>query len=327
MTENQELIESLNKIKGKEFKYKQLCEQLNLKIKTGGAKQSQLDNLQMYCDMEKLSSPTRYVVKEVFDEAILGLGILNKNNKYQILFEAALYQTFLRNDNQPLWLSNMETLRLFQEVNENFSHACNKQSMKKLGEEFVYMSSMSQIVYKILRQWTRRRIETMVKRGVVDISTGWRLYTQHYGKYGAYRVLENVKDDERPKTCLEIWNQAVREKLPQEWTGGWVPDWQWYNFEARISELVKEKFGENYCDMKRVIILSPPSKKWLEQRLQEMYRDISALTGINKEACNKILNTTQLDKQTGDERKNFIKVNMSSMPPFLFKEKLKEINK
>ena len=327
MNEDEKLLERLKLIKGKELKYKQLCEELNLKIKGGESKKAQLNNLLMYCDLEKLEKPTRFKVNEVYDEVILGLGILSKNNKYQILFEAALYQEFLRNGGEPLWLSNMDTLKLFQEINENFSYACNKESMKKMGEEFMYMASMSQVVYKILNQWTKRRIQIMVKRGVVDLSTGYRLYTKHYGKYGEYRTLKNIPiGSETAKICLAIWNEAVREKLPSGWDGGWVPDWRWYNFEAHIATLVKERFDGEYCDMRRVIILSPPSIDWVRERLAEMYRDIKALTGINEEACNKILNTSQLDHKRGEERKKFIDINMSIVPPFLFKEKLRKDN-
>ena len=140
----EDLLSRLKEIKGEELKYSQLCKKLNLKIKTGNAKVSQLNDLQMYCQLNKLDGPTRYMVEEVYDDVVLGLGILNKNNKYQLLFEAAIYQAFLNNNGEPLWVSNMEMLRLFQEVNENFSYACNSEVMRKLGEEFAYMAEMSQ---------------------------------------------------------------------------------------------------------------------------------------------------------------------------------------
>lgn len=323
-----ELVKKLYSVKGEEIKYKQLCEKLNLKIKTGNAKKSQLEDLEAYCQIDKLNSPTRYIITEVYDKAILGLGVLNKNNKYQLLFEAAIYQTFISNGGEPLWLSNMEMLKLFQEVNENFSYACNSQLMKKMGEEFIYMAEMSQVVYRILRQWTKRRIEFMAKREVVLLSSGYRLYIQHYGKYGNYITYQNVKKDSKEeKKCMELRNQAIVETMPSGWNGEWVPDWMWIKFERRVAELTKEVFGEGYCDVRLVNIISPPSIEWLKNKLMETYKHIEALTGINTESCSKILNTKQLDGNTGEERKKFIEVNMSPKPPVMFKEELRKRNK
>jgi len=323
--DSKKLISKLKGIKGQELKYSQLCQKLNLKIKTSDSKKSQLNDLQMYCQLDKLSSPTRYIVSEVYDDAILGLGILNKNNKYQLLFEAVIYQAFLNNNGETLWLSNMEMLKLFQEVNENFSYACNSEAMKKIGQEFTYMSQMSQVVYKILRQWTKRRIEFMEKRDIILLRKGYRLYIQCHGKHGDYRISYNVPEkSEEEKVCQEIYEQAVKEKMPEDWAGEWVPDWKWIDFEHYISKLTKEHFDNKYCDLRHITIISPPSIKWLENRLVETYRDIEALTGINKEACQKILSTKQLDGNTGDERKKFIEVNIVNHPSILFKEELRK---
>lgn len=323
-----ELMKKLNKAKGEELKYNQLCEKLNLKIKSGESKRAQLKDLQMYCQLETLEGPTRYVVSEVYNGAIAGLGILNKNNKYQLLFEASMYQAFLKNNGEPLWVSNMEMLRLFQEVNENFSYACNSEAMKKMGQEFAYMSQMSQVVYKILRQWTKRRIEFMEKRDIVILRKGYRLYIPCHGKYGDYKVSYNVPiGSKEEKICQEIYEQAVRDKMPKDWEGEWLADWKWVEFERYISKITKERFDGKYCDLRHITIISPPSVKWLENRLMETYRDIEAVTGINQEACHKILTTSQLDSNTGEERKKFIEVNMSLNPPLMFKEKInKEIN-
>lgn len=320
-----DLLNKLKEIKGEELKYSQLCKKINLKIKSSDSKTAQLNDLQMYCQLNKLDGPTRYVVEEVYDDVVLGLGILNKNNKYQLLFEAAIYQAFLNNNGEPLWLSNMEMLKLFQEVNENFSYACNSEAMRKLGEEFAYMAEMSQVVYKILRQWTKRRIEFMEKRDIVILRKGYRLYIQCYGQYGPYKVSHNVSiGSQEEKICQEIYEQAVKEKMPEQWEGEWVPDWKWVDFERHIGKLTKERFDNEYCDLRHITIISPPTKEWLESRLMETYSKIEDLTGINQEACQKIMTTTQLDKNTGEERRKFVEVNMAIRPTISLKEKLKE---
>jgi len=326
--EENDLIKGLNSIIGKELKYKGLCQELNLKIKTGNAKKAQLEDLQMFCQLDKLTSPTRFIVNEVYNKSILGLGVLNKNNKYQMLFEASIYQAFLNNGNNDLWLSNMEMLKLFQEVNDNFSYACNQNLMKRIGPEFIYISQMSQTVYRILRQWTKRRIEFMAKREIILLGMGYRVYTKHYSEHGEYFTYKNVvKGSEEEKMCTAIRNQAIEEVMPSKWENEWVPEWQWNKFEKRVSELTEKKFNGEYCDVKLVNVISPPSLDWLKDKLTKIYKDIEDLTGINKEACRKILTTTQLDNYTGEEKKNFIKINMSKNPEISFKSKLREDKK
>ena len=104
----------LVKIQGRELKYNQLCKALNMPIKNGYAKTTQLADLEMYCQLERLSSPTRFAVKEVYDGDLL--EALNGHNKYQALFEAALYQALINNHAEQLCLSNMEMLEMFEDT-------------------------------------------------------------------------------------------------------------------------------------------------------------------------------------------------------------------
>ena len=127
-------------IQGQELKYNKLCQALDIPTKVGNAKISQIDDLGMYCRLEQLSSPTRYVVQEVYDGVLL--AELNGNNKYQALFESALYRALIENGDSPLYLSNMETLELFEEVNENFKIACNRDVMAQLGEDYANFADM-----------------------------------------------------------------------------------------------------------------------------------------------------------------------------------------
>ena len=319
------LLTSLKKIEGVEMSYKKMCDAIGLKNKTGEAKIKQLEDMEMFCQLERLYSPTRYVIREVYDKVIYGLKALHQSNKYQLLFEAAIYQAFINNDNCPLWLSNMEMLKLFDEVNENFSYACNPHLMRRMGEEYVYMSSMGQIVYKILRQWTRRRIEFMAKREVIKLSTGYRLYTEHFCKHGRYILYQNaLEGSEEEKLCHGLRNRAIDEIMPKNWGGTWVPDYKWLQFEKRVSELTREVFGKNYCDVRLVNVISPPDEKWLHHKLAETYKSLESLTGINKEACRKVLSTTQLDDISNAQRKKFVALNMSPIPPMIFKNELSE---
>lgn len=341
------IIEKLKTIEGQELKYKQLCESLNIPIKTGNAKQSQLKNLSIYCELIKLEKPTRYFIKEVYSEEIELLGELDGHNKFQLMFEAALFQAFLDNGGKPLYLSKMDMLKLFKEVNDNFSFAMNKTQMNMLGEEYEYMPKMSEILYKVLSQWTERRIKSMVNRKTVMYSEGFRLYKKKIIGQREYTITLDVpKESQIEKICQEIYNQAVEEILPKDWGTYdnkllpeleeenkkkqgkyWVPNYTWIVFEKRIKELVEQRFNYQYDNLKLVKVLSPPTIPKIREKLQELCTELQATTHINEEVCKKALNISSLDYSTNIERKKFIELNIALNPPLSFKEELEKIYK
>ena len=113
---DKEIIEKLKEIKGKELKYGELCKSLELEPKTGHSKPAQLKELEMYCEMDRVGK--KYIITKVYDMAIL--GEINNNDKFQKIFEAAIYHELLRNGNKALYLSYMNMLMLFNEVNKTF---------------------------------------------------------------------------------------------------------------------------------------------------------------------------------------------------------------
>lgn len=310
-------IEKLKAVEGQELKYKALCEALGESTKTGNAKMAQLNNLQMYCHLDTLDHPTRYIVREVYDRQLI--TEINGNNQYQEIFDAVMYQALLNADNQLLYLSNLELLSLFAEVNENFTYSLNRNIMMKLSDNPYKMVEMAQIVYRVLKQWTKRRIDLMEKRRIVITRKGFRLYS----KTGHYIYKHNVSiDSELEQSCRKVWNDALNETIGLNWKGQWVPDDKWAAFKSSITKLVQERFNLIYFDMKPVMVFSPPSEDWLRDKLAEIYKQAPALESINAEACRKILATTQLDSFTGQERKHFVNTNIVLNPEISFKELL-----
>lgn len=301
-------------IQGKELKYKQLCQALGVPIKSSNAKTAQLNDLDMYCRLERLYAPTRYIVQEVYDETLL--SALNGNNKYQAIFEAALYRELIANGDSPLYLSNMEMLELFEEVNENFRIACNKEMMLQLGDDYACFADMGQVAYKILKQWTKRRIEIMETRGIISTARGYRLYADVDG----YIIINNVPiDSEEEKICQEIYHRAVVEIMPPDWHGEWVGLDKWQKFEERIKQLVINKFNGEFYDMKPITIIYPPRKQYLIEVLNKLYSDRPELAAINNESCRKILETTQLDKYSDVDRKRLVNISIKQSPELKLK--------
>ena len=315
---NEEIIPKLNEIVGEELKYKQLCEKLNLNYKSSDSKIHQLETLGLYCDLEVLPNPTRYIVHQVYNGAIL--NHIHKNNKFQDLFEGAMYQTLISNGGRPLYMSNMELLSLFNEVNENFSYSCNESYMKLLGGEYITLNEMSQITYKILREWTKRRMKQMEARKVILTRQGFRLYSNYDGMY----IIHNVDiDSETEKICQEIYDKAAKETLPENWSGEWVAAWRWENFEEKIKELVEEYFQGAYVDLKPITIIFPPREEYLIETLNKIYNKIPELRAINEEAKNKIFNTSQLDKYTGLDRNRFVEISIQEHPTISLRKQIK----
>lgn len=316
---NESIIPKLQNIISKELKYRQLCEALNINYKYGNSKSHQLNQLSLYCDYDILDNPTRYIINRVYDDAIISQ--INGNNRFQDLFEGALYQALLNNNNQPLYVSNMELLNLFNEVNENFSYSCNEYYMKLLGGDYITLNEMSQIAYKILREWTIRRINQMEARRVIIKRQGFRLYSE----LNEYILTYNVPaDSDTEKICQEIYDRAAKDTLPEDWHGEWTPAWRWENFEDRIKELVKEYFNGEYIDLKPINIIYPPREDYLREILNKIYEKIPELKNINDEAKKKIFETSQLNKFTGENRKMLIDVAIQENPNISLRQKIKE---
>lgn len=335
MMEGNNLIEKLKVIQGKELKYKQLCEALALPIQTSDSKKAQFNNLAIYCDIETLEHPKRYIVKEVYEEELKVLELLSSNNKFQLLFEVAIYKAFLDNNCEPIYLSNLDSLKLFQEVNDNFSYACSYDCMMLVNEEYSYMPDMGLTIYRILTQWTKRRLEAMKYRGSIMIRDCFRLY-----KKRSYNGKEYTSSLDVPinslyeKYCQEIYYQAVNEVMPKDWGNEnkgryWVPEWQWRKFELRIKELTKEKFNGNYDNMKPILMVTCPTSEWVQKKTAQLCNELNALQEINEESCRKVMDSksTQMDSITQRQRKEFIEINMKPNPPINFKGLLHNIEK
>lgn len=337
---NKDIIPKLKSIVGQELKYHQLCEALDIPRLGTRQKVNQLKQLQMYCEFEILSKPTRYVVNEVYEKEIKAFDKINGNNKYQMMFDAVVYQTFLENNGQPIYVSTTDMLRLFAEVNENFVYTCSAENMAKLGEDFIYFTEMGQIAKKMLGQWTKDRLDNMAVRSFIVKEKAYRLYTQHKGQYGTFIVRHDVStDSELGKQCMAIMAQAIEEVVPDKYIQKatesnqnkvlWMPLPIYNSLQARIAQLVQEKFNGEYCDLKEISVLKPPEGQWIYKKLTEIYKELPALHDINAEACRKILASTSenLDKFTGAERKRFIEVNIKPEPKISLKAELEKLKK
>lgn len=342
---DKDIILKLKAIIGQELKYHQLCEALDIPRLGTRQKVNQLKQLQMYCDFEILSKPTRYKVNEVYEAEVKAFEKINGNNKYQMMFDAVVYQTFLENNGKPIYVSTLDMFKLFAEVNENFVYTCSAENMAKLGEDFIYFTEMGQIAKKMLGQWTKDRLDNMAVRSFIVKEKAYRLYTQHKGQYGTFRVRHDVSvDSDLGKQCMAIMAQAIEEVMPEKYIQKateknkddnnknkvlWMPLPIYNTLHIRIAQLVQERYNGVYCDLKEISVLKPPEGQWIYKKLTEIYKEIPALHEINAEVCRKILSSTSasLDKFTGNEKKRFIEVNIKPDPKISLKAELENVKK
>lgn len=336
ITVDKEIIPKLQAIIGQELKYHQLCEAIDIPRLGTRQKANQLKQLEMYCNFDVLSKPTRYVVKEVYEAEVKAFEKINGNNKFQMMFDAVVYQAFLENGGQPIYVSTTDMLRLFAEVNENFVYTCSAENMARLGEDFICFTEMGQIAKKMLGQWTRDRLDNMVGRSFIVKEKAYRLYTQHKGQYGIFRVGHDIStDSDLGKQCMAIMAQAIEEIVPSKYITTndkgesnklWMPLPIYNSLQIRVAQLTQEKFNGEYCDLKEISVLRPPEGTWIRTKLTEIYSKIPALHDINTEVCRKILSSTSssLDKFTGAEKKRFIDINIKMNPKVSLKKELQK---
>ena len=168
--------DKLKQLEGREVSYKELCQILGEPIKNGKSKVAQMKEFEKYCDLERVQGTHRYLVKEVYADELVELMKNLDSPEQQLLFDAALYESFKANDYKPLYLSNTEMLKLFQEINDNFSYTFNPRQLAAINRNFVYMADMGKVVYRILHKWTARKIDSMDARRLILKKRGFRLY-------------------------------------------------------------------------------------------------------------------------------------------------------
>lgn len=320
-------INKLRECVGTEMTYKQICQIADLPIQYGNSKAAQMKELQKYCELEKVDGTHRYLIKQMYDTAAVELADYLDAPEQQLLFDAALYQEFLKNDGQPLYLSNTEMILLFKEVNENFLYTFNKKALYAINHNFTYMADMSKVVYRILHQWTHRRIENISKRRIVLCRPGFRLYSTIDNDGVKCTISKNVEPgSDIEKRCQVIWDAAMKEIRGVEYIGStsrstWLPEEKWLQFEKKVAELTKAEFSNDgdYDNLRGISILECPSTQWLQSSLDYISRVVGSTLLINTKAKKKILATRQLDAIcTNTQRQEFIDYNMTQTPPRWF---------
>lgn len=325
--------------------YSDLCRKLGMEVIRGNKKLAQLKDIREYCDLEEIqvgnSKITKYRVNEIYPKAIIELNGLLNTNKFQLFFEAIIYNKLLdqikdKSKSDYLYLSNTELLEICHEVNDNFHYLLNYDYMAENYPDKLYMAEMAPIIHKILVQWTRRRIEKMEARGIIDIEKGYRLYKKQEfrnkdNQLIEYYTYENVIEPNKQAKVREINARAIYDTIPDKFFEekdnkevhlAYLPGDLFQAYKNRLHELLHEAYPyENYTDLKRILVIKPPTDNFLFFLLEKIYGELVKLgvDVINNEACRKILHTSQLNNYKNEQRAEFIDTNIKLLPEISFR--------
>ena len=318
----------LKQCEGQTLSYKELTDKLNIKYASGNTKQKQLKELLFYCDYDIIKEgATKYKINGVYEEAVQILS----DKKMQAMFDAILFQSLLSSNEKYIYLSGVEMLEIFHEVNKNFSFTFDNNKLISIDKRFEYMADMTQIVYRILRLWTQRRLEDMAKRKLIRIEQGYCLYSTYKIGDNTYQIRTNVPkstirktDDGLDSLCDKVYIDTAKSMFKNitDFGHGFHLSRDYYlNFSEKVNENIKKATNGKYNKLVRITILVLTEKEWIRDKLKEIQSKTNLpknFMKINEEVCNKILSTSQLKDFNEKERKKYIEYNIKPNPPLYF---------
>lgn len=293
--------EKLKGILNQELSYKQLCEALGVKQKRGDSQKAQLEDLELFCDLEVIKDGTKkfkYKVVTVYEFAFDFYKALARTNDIRFYFEAAVYQLLLENGCKPLYVSYTELMMKMGQITAEFCQARDNPMWLKqnYGEDSMDMSVIASVAYRMLKDWTNKELRIMFNRHSINLTRGYRLYHKIVDETGGvvargkYNVYPNTEDAE---ICQSIFNQATSDMTSFKGYG-WYNTADYQRMCKTVDSLVLEHYKGKYDSARQVLVISCPSEKWVRDRLSEVYRGIEAKSKIRGYVTNKIVSEKSL---------------------------------
>lgn len=149
-------INNLNK--GQTIKnYKELCNILDIKATTGGAKKNQLKELSLYCDFEKVGN--KFIIKEIYKQPTIKIDdlIKTKNSKYIKLVSDVLLEQLYKHPKELEQVPLIKLFTLLGVVNDNYKSANNYR--KELSQLYNIQLTSIYYFYSTTRNEFKRIIE------------------------------------------------------------------------------------------------------------------------------------------------------------------------
>lgn len=252
-----------------------------------------IKNLSLLCDIEDISHKgqnSKFLITKIYDNPLL--PSIHPNNKFQAYVEKIIL-TDVKNNNI-IYVSMLDLLEKIGGVNNNFRRVVH--------EESDYRED-GWIVYEILEDWCRLRLQGMVKRGLIRMVDGFRLSRSIKDGDTIFTISQNVnKDSELEQKCWDIYSRCVDDFGVNKNWNGWLPPDTYIKLRDKINAEVCQQIPP-WEKMKKIMIIEAVADKDLINKNIKEARLI-----INKESQRKIRNTTRLHLGNSDKEKLIKKI-------------------
>lgn len=194
----------------KQLTYKQLCDALGIKVKSGISREHQLEDLQCVYDLEVYNKGwTKYIL-----HGYRGIEYLPTPETLQDI-EYALLQLLSEQDLAELWYTDRQLLEQLNLVNLNFDVLLNKDFYDRFTDEMKEMVRPALAMKNMLVTYVKRALERLEERCIVSFCCGYGLIriTPYKGlnensawknKYEQCKKIDEVKEKDFKKRLNDI---------------------------------------------------------------------------------------------------------------------------
>lgn len=291
--------------------YKQLCQSLSIEPKTGKSKIYQIKNIELYCDLTIQTNPTRYIINEVYDEALV-----KERAKFQIPFEILIMKLFKANNYQTLYLTNSRLLECMKLVNGNYRIIKNPKLRSQLPFDTEHLYDGASKSGEILKKWLMRALEKMDTYGYLKKRRGYCLVKQIKINNETITTILNVPlDSDLEQSVMECQRQAfLKLNLQFSKDRRWIPPHMKAQYQALFDKEIRGLEGD-YIGSFEVNVLTPNTFG-----IKETLSAYESEQLVNAEAQRKIQATKELNYMTGYEREQLIKEIIARPPSINYQE-------
>lgn len=291
--------------------YKQLCQSLSIEPKTGKSKIYQIKNIELYCDLTIQTNPTRYIINEVYDEALV-----KERAKFQIPFEILIMKLFKANNYQTLYLTNSRLLECMKLVNGNYRIIKNPKLRSQLPFDTEHLYDGVSKSGEILKKWLMRALEKMDTYGYLKKRRGYCLVKQIKINNETITTILNVPlDSDLEQSVMECQRQAfLKLNLQFSKDRRWIPPHMKAQYQALFDKEIRGLEGD-YIGSFEVNVLTPNTFG-----IKETLSAYESEQLVNTEAQRKIQATKELNYMTGYEREQLIKEIIARPPSINYQE-------
>jgi len=301
--------EQLVPLVNKEVKYIDLCKGADLPKLGGNAKDKQLKELQLYCELEVSQFPTRYKIVKIYndDEVMLKAS----KSEYQLPFEYIIARQLSGCEGNELYCTNTQLLTFLALVNENYklikSRYFREQLEEVTGEEYDGVYECASKAGRVLKKWADKMLRRMQARGLIFYRQGFCLTEEvQIDGLNIKRTINVPLQSDMEKAVMGCWADSLKELGIGNYNSGYIPPEFTGAFYRVLGSKVREVFGESYTGAYRVNVISicpTANNKFIQQaqswlKVSEYKRVLNDLSMAKLEGTSELLDCTKRDIET-----------------------------